>query len=522
VRKVIIGILIAAAAISAVVFGLSRAQKAAASKVEVSRTVTVKRDNLRVTVSENGTLEPVTQVEVKSRVAGRILRIFVQEGQRVTVGDPIALIDPTEVTRDVARIEAQMAAARAGLAQAEENYRVAKTQNELAVRRAEASLNEAKRRLTQASAPNREQEIQQAAAAVTRAEAAAQRVESSLTRIDAQILDAKRTLERQENLVKKGFVAQSTLDTAKTTLAVAEADRAATLNDRASAAAEVASAKQRLSLLKAGPRAEDIAPARAAVETAKVALEAEKANAAQAEVRKRDVERARAEIAQIQNQLATQRVQLQETRIVAPRSGEITGKYLNEGELVASATAGFAQGAVLVRIADLSKMQVKVNVNEVDVVRVRVDQPVEIRVDGIPDQVFRGRVASIAPSSLNANQASSQSSGQSGGVVRFEVKVAVTTPDARLRPGMTAAVQIVLDEKKSVLTLPAEALQPNNQVTVVTGTGEQRTKAPRPVTVGLRNTATVEIASGLKEGEIVEVPKVDAKDRRKININGPD
>jgi RND family efflux transporter MFP subunit len=233
------------------------------------------------------------------------------------------------------------------------------------------------------------------------------------------------------------------------------------------------------------------------------------------------VERARAEIAQIQNQLATMRVQLQETRIVAPRSGEITGKYLNEGELVASATAGFAQGAVIVRIADLSKMQVKVNVNEVDVVRVRVDQPVEIRVDGIPEQVFRGRVASIAPSSLSANQTGGQSA-QTGGVVRFEVKVAVTTPDVRLRPGMTAAVQILLDEKKNVLTLPTEALQPNNQVTIVSGTGEQRTKAARAVTLGLRNSASVEVTSGLKEGETVEVPKVDAKDRRKININGPD
>jgi HlyD family secretion protein len=410
------------------------------------------------------------------------------------------------VTRQVAQIKAQLASAQAGLRQAQENYALTVRQNNLAIRRAQASLAESRARLVQAAAPTRSQEVEQQTAAVRHAQA-------SLARAEAQVVDAKRSLARQTALVGKGFVAQSAADSAQTSLALAEADRA-------SAETDLASAKERLSLLNEGARKEDVDTARAAVDTARVSLDSERVNAANAQLRFRDVERARADVAQIENQLAQQSVALHDTRIIAPMSGEIVGKYLNEGELVASATAGFAQGAALVKIADLSKMQVMVNINEVDVTRLRLGMPVEIRVDGVKGEVFRGQVAAVAPSSLGSNTTTGQSSGQ-GAVVRFEVKVEVTTPDRRLRPGMTAAVDIVQARKQGVLILATEALQPGDQVTVVTKEGEKQVKTKRPVTVGLRNDAVIEVVSGLKEGDVVEVPKVEAKDRRKINFDGP-
>jgi HlyD family secretion protein len=544
----IIGILVAV--VAAVGFVIFRGQSAAAAKVTVGRTVEAKRGDISVTVSESGVLEPVTQVEVKSRVAGRVKRIFVTEGQRVQQGALIALVDPTEVERDAERIKAQLAASQANLRQAEENYTLAVRQNILSVKRAEASLKEAQRRLTQASAPTRPQEVQQAQSAVDQAQAAVEQAESnalqaeaqvnqsqaSAQRVEAQITDAKRNVDRQKALLTKGFVSQSAVDQAETALALAIADRASSQasvrsaqasaqSSQASlrsAKASLASARQRLNLLKEGPRLEDIAPSRAAVETSRAALEAEKANAAQAELRRRDVERAQAEVRQVQNQLAQQNVQLVETRIVAPLAGEITGKYVNEGELVASATAGFAQGAVLVRVADLTQMQVRVNVNEVDVAKVRVGQPVDVKVDGAPGKVYAGKVASIAPASLTANQGTAAGANTTA-VVRFEVKIRVANPDARLRPGMTAQAAIILEKRAGTLVLPAEAMQPGDKVTIVTGTEKEKNlkKEEKTIKVGLKNDADVEVLEGLKAGDKVEVPKVDAKDRRKINF-GPD
>ena len=459
------------------------------------RIVTVKRGDLAVKVSETGSLEPVTQVEVKSRVAGRVQKIFVKEGDFIKAGTLIAIVDPTEVAREAERIKGQLAAAQAGLVQAQENYELTRKQNLLAVTRAQAGLQEAKMRLVQTSAPTRSQDVESAQVAVLRAQ--------------AQLDDARRSMERKKSLVAKGFIAQAEADASQVSVTLAEAD--------------VNSAKQRVSLLKEGTRHEDIDTARASVATARVSLQTEQANMAQGKLRLRDVERARAEVAQIENQLAQQNVQLKETRIVAPVSGEVVGKFVEEGELIASATAGFAQGAALVRIADLSHMRVKVNVNEVDVARLRVGLPVEIHVDGVTGKTFRGTVNAISPSSQDSKSAPSNGSGSSNGnsVVRFEVKIEVTTPDARLRPGMTASADILVDQHKNTILLPAEALRPKNTVLRVGGTIAVPIKEAKTLTLGLRTDATVEVLSGLNVGDTVEVPKVEAADRRKVNFDGP-
>ena len=498
-------VVIALIAVAAGVYGWTQYKAKTATKAKIGRTVTAKNGTISILVSETGTLEPVTQNEVKSKVAGRVERIFVKEGDIVKAGDPIARIDPTEVTREVEQIKAQMAASQASYEQAQQNYTLTVRQNAMSVKRAEASLAEAEARLAQTAAPTRSQDLQQQEATVSR-------TESSLLRSKAQLADAERNLSRQRALVAQGFVAQSSMDSAQTNLDVMKADVA-------SAQTELASAKQRLSLLKEGTRREDIVAARAQVESAKVALESERTNQAQSQLRARDVERAKAEVEQIQNQLAKTAISLKDTDIVAPIAGQVVSKSINEGELVASATGGFAQGAVLIKIADLTKMEVKVNINEVDVAKLKVGLPAEIRVDGVKGETFKGQVASISPASLGSN--STASSGSSA-VVRFEVKVAVVTPDPRLRPGMTAAVSIVLDRKNDVLTLPAEALRAGDKVMVVTGTGPEATTSEKSVMVGLRNNAIAEIVSGIKAGDVVEVQKIDAKDRRKISFDGPD
>jgi multidrug efflux pump subunit AcrA (membrane-fusion protein) len=87
---------------------------------------------------------------------------------------------------------------------------------------------------------------------------------------------------------------------------------------------------------------------------------------------------------------------------------------------------------------------------------------------------------------------------------------------------MTAAVDIILDRHENVTVLPAEALRPGDKVMVVTGKGKDTVKTERSVKIGLKNYGDAEIIDGLKPGDKVEVPKIVAKDRRKINVGGPD
>lgn len=545
-RVVFIGLVVLAGA----GWGLTKFQARAQTKPELGRTVVARQGDITLKVSETGTLDPVLKVDVKSRVAGRLLKIFVKPGDTVAAGAPIALVDPTEVSRDVATAQAQLRASQAGLRQSQENFGLIKTTAGLSIRRAEIALEnakvglrdaavglrdaevglrnaelgveQAKQRLTQTAAPTRTQDVEQA--------------QQSLRRIQAQLTDSRRTLERRKLLLEKGFIAQQEVDSAQTQIDLAEAD--------------LASARERVELLKEGPRKEDIdttrlgvdaaliqveqarvrsdrakvahEQAQIAVRTARVQLDTERANATQARMRARDIDRSRADVAQVENRLAQQSVQLSETRIVAPISGEVTGKYLEQGELVASATAGFAQGAALVTIADLTKMQVKVNVNEVDVARLSLGLPVEIKVDGIPDKIFKGKLVALAPASLTSTQPGQNATSNSGNaIVRFEVKIAVTQRDPRLRPGMTATVDILLNRKEKIVVLPAEALRPGNKVMLVTGKDATLKKEERTIKVGLRDDAYVEVVSGLREGDTIEVPKIDAKDRRKINVQGP-
>ena len=527
--------------------------KSAKPAISVGRVVTAETGDVALIVSESGTLEPVIKVDVKSRVAGRLSRFYVKPGDLVAAGQLLATVDPKEVAREVAGIAAQVRSARAGLEQAKENEGLISRQVAIAIERAkigvqtaesqvadaevskadaavnlrdaELGVDTAEKRLAQTAAPTRPQELAQAAA--------------SLKRAEDQLDDQKRLVDRRKTLLAKGFISQQDVDTAETQVRLLESD--------------IQSARQRVALLKEGPRKEDIDTAKLAVDAAKIRVEQANVRLKQADIkvtqakislrnskvelqnqennlgtvalRRRDIERSRADVAQIENRFAQQSVQLTETRIVAPMPGEVTGKYLEEGELVASATAGFAQGAAIVTIANLKQMQVRTNVNEVDVVKVNVGQPVEIRVDGVRDVTFHGVVASKAPASLSSSQAgatNTAASATSNQVVRFEVKVRVTDGDARLRPGMTASVDILLDRKSKVTRIPTEAILPDDTVMIMTGTKEKPILTPRKVTLGLRSDSVTEVISGLKPGERVEVPKIDAKDRRKVNFqDGP-
>ena len=420
----------------------------------------------------------------------------------------------------MAGVRARLAASKASLQQAEENYALTKRQNEISISRAQASLNESNARLRQTSAPTRTQDLLQAQQNLIRAQQAVVRARQgvvnarqSVTRAQAQVTNLELTFKRRQSLVAKGFVSQSDVDSVETQVTVAKADVEtaksgvqSALSDVQGAVSDEAAARQRVSLLKEGTQREVIETAKMAVKTAEIGLQSERANAAQGNLRLRDIERARAEITQIENQLAQQLVQLSETKIVAPIGGEIISKNIEEGELIASATAGFAQGATIVGIADLNRMQVRVNINEVDVARVRVGQPVEVRVDGVPNKVFVGRVSSIAPASINENTKTAGQTSTTAGVVRFQVKVAVRNEQRILRPGMTAAVNIITDKHEKVTVVASEAIH-DGKVTLVTGEGKTLAKATAKSEIGLKSETLAEIKSGLAPGDKVEIPQ---------------
>jgi len=212
------------------------------------------------------------------------------------------------------------------------------------------------------------------------------------------------------------------------------------------------------------------------------------------------------------------RDQLSKTHIVAPMTGRITRLAVEEGEVAVPGTFSKDVG-LLLTVSDLSVIQTKVNVDETDVVRVKLGDSVEVSIDAFPDTVFIGRVTKIANSALLAQAAASAATGTNDRAVDYEVEITLTNPPADVRPDLSATARIVTDTRKQALAIPIIALtvRENTPVTPETRrdtsqTGKKKDtegvfvvlngKATfRPVQVGIAGDEYFEVLGGVKEGE---------------------
>ncbi len=216
-------------------------------------------------------------------------------------------------------------------------------------------------------------------------------------------------------------------------------------------------------------------------------------------------------VRQAEAALRQAREDLQRTTIVAPISGRIVQKNAEEGEVVITGTMN-NPGSVIAILADLSEVLVEADVGETEVVKVRLGQPADIRVDAIPDAVFKGTVVEIGSSAA-------QRAGVSTGIRYFKVKIAIISPDERLRPGMTAQVDIITEALKNALSVPVQSVVERTDEELTKGRKTRAAGGPevkkekyvfvvgdgtaRPVkvTTGISNATHVAVLTGLKGDE---------------------
>jgi len=141
---------------------------------------------------------------------------------------------------------------------------------------------------------------------------------------------------------------------------------------------------------------------------------------------------------------------LSKTTIVSPTDGSISSLTSRLGERVVG-TSQFA-GTEVMRIADLSNMEARVNVNENDIVNVKIGDVARISVDAYPDRKIAGVVREIA-STATTNNAGTQEQ-----VTNFEVKISVSDKTVRLRPGMSTTADIETDTVKDVIAVPIQSV----------------------------------------------------------------
>ena len=160
-------------------------------------------------------------------------------------------------------------------------------------------------------------------------------------------------------------------------------------------------------------------------------------------------ELATSQVEQARAALLSREDELSKTRLMAPKYGIVTSLTKEEGEM---ALGGMFNPGVLMTIADLSFMEVLVDVNENDVVTINIGDTTEIEIDAFPDTVFYGTVSEIAHTAQNLNMGSQQQ------VTNFKVKVKILDPPERIRPGMSSTVNIISETIKNTISLPIQAL----------------------------------------------------------------
>lgn len=217
------------------------------------------------------------------------------------------------------------------------------------------------------------------------------------------------------------------------------------------------------------------------------------------------------QINQAKASLESSQDNLNKTTYNSPIDGIITSLRVEEGEIALIGTMN-NPGTVLMTIADLSVMEIEVDVDETDVVGVRIGQSAEVRVDALPEQTIEGKVTEIGSSAIQKLTSAEESKD-------FKVVVTLENPPRELKPGLSASADIITAEKKDVLAVPISALvlrekdeegekkkKEEEGVYLVT---ENRVKF-QPVKKGILGEMMIEITEGLEEGQKIVVGPYNA------------
>lgn len=347
-------------------------------------------------IQASGTIE-ATQVAVAPKIAGRVIKIAVREGDLVRSGQVMAELDRSEVDAQLAQARAAVAAARTRPAQADAAVALARASVDAQLRQARA-------------------QVEAASAALEAGKAGLRAADANLQASETNRARAESDLQRLESLYRDGAVSAQQIDTARSTVQAAQAQRDAARAQRDAVQIQVGAAA-------------------AGLEQAWAALAVAEANRQTVAIREQDAVASRAQLAQAQAALQQAEILSGYTILTAPLSGVVVAKHVEVGDLV-------GVGAPVVTVADLSQPYLRVFISATDLGRVTLGQSVEVRVDAFPGRVFRGTVDEIS-STAEYTPRNVQTKEERVKLV-FGVKVALPNPDGVLKPGLPADATILV------------------------------------------------------------------------------
>ena len=196
------------------------------------------------------------------------------------------------------------------------------------------------------------------------------------------------------------------------------------------------------------------------------------------------------------------------SKLYSTASGTIILKPVEEGEMVVSSSGSYSAGTVILKLADLSRMIVNTKINEVDISKIDVGMKVKIQVDAYPYENFDGKITKIAAMAISYNN-----------VKVFPVEIELGKVDNRLKPGMTANITIIGEERKDIVVIPIRCIFSDDEgndivykvVNDSIGTGIV-------VKTGINNFQQVEIIEGIAVGDTISTKEPESKREDDLKI----
>lgn len=461
-------------AVSAVaVLGLIIIISVFASRKEEPEVTTIKlevKPELRQTVIASGEVRPIRYIKLTSEVPGRIEEIYVNAGDQVTQGKPLVRIDPTQLQSNQ---EAQWAAAQASINDVQ-NARTAVSAAQQSLVVAEASVSSARQQLVS--------------------------VQTSVDRAQVDLNTAQRELKRNADLIEAGVASRSEYDAARDRF---EQAKIALLTAKANLES------QRIAVKEAQERANQ---QKISVQEARTGIRSSEMRASQQQALLRGQSSQRSKATQL-----------------SPLNGVVADIPTRVGEY---AVAGLST-TPLMTIADMSTINVEVNVDETEISNVEVGQQAKVKVDALGDKEITAVVTQKNPLAVSKSDTQGGLSNRVNVQEAKEFKVTVELrelPDEirnGLRPGMSATATITTKTKNNVVAVPLEAIvekaaPPPSPAAgnVPAATGPEKPKSVKgvyiiegnkvrfiEVTTGITGEADIEVTSGVQSGmEIVRGP----------------
>jgi HlyD family secretion protein len=436
------------------------ALKTSRSKVDLKTlTVPAAKEDLNVEIRASGRVEPIKSVNVSPKEPARLVKLLVEQGDRVKAGQTLAIMENAELGTQVTQAEAELKQKRAGESEGYAKVNAEISQAEARLEQAQATLNQAQARIPR--------DIEQTKAQINAAQ--------------SKLKLVKERVKRNQYLLKEGAITQDTFDEVA--------------DNYQNAQSSINELQQQLEQQQKTGSSE-IEQLQAAVAEARSASEQRKQTAQD------EIEQLQASTESSGASFKQSEIKYADTIVKAPFDGTVTQRYAVEGSFVAPSTSGSstASASATSILALAQGLEVVAKVTELDIGQLHPGQKVKIVADAYPDREFLGEVKRIAPEAVVEEN-----------VTSFEVRVKLLSGQNKLRSKMNVDATFLGEQLRDSLVVPTVAIVTQEGETGVMVLNAKEQPEFKPVKIGLTLREQTQILSGIKPGQRVFIDLPEEK-----------